>query len=473
MKLKELQDAMIAAMKAKDKFRKDAISALVSAVKKKGIDNGCRDNIPDEMANEAILKEIKSVKEQIDTCPADRTELLEEYKKRYEIMSEFAPKMLSAEEVKSILEEKFADVLATKNKGQIMKAVMAELKGNKYGTHRVIEPKGVLTQAAWKVDNDMSKVYSNEIVCDVTSLNIDSASFTQIAEACGGDEKKIGEMILGIVAERGKQQNPVTGSGGMFKGVVSHIGEDLKKKPGFDLKEGDKIVSLVSLSMTPLRIDKILAIHKDIDRVDIEGKAILFESALYAKMPEDMSEPLALAALDVAGAPAQARKLPHEGDSVLILGANGKSGVLCGWEAMKKVGPNGKVVGVVRNPKQVPGLLELGVYTDVIVADCTKPVEVMEAALAANDGKEYDLSICCVNIESCEMSAILPVHDDGLVYFFSMATSFTKAALGAEGIGKDVTMIIGNGYTKNHAQITLDVLRENPKLRKLFDEKYC
>ena len=185
--------------------------------------------------------------------------------------------------------------------------------------------------------------------------------------------------------------------------------------------------------MTPLKIDKILAIHKDIDRVDIVGKAILFESALYAKMPDDMSEPLALAALDVVGAPAQARKLPHEGDSVLILGANGKSGVLCGWEAMKKVGPKGKVVGVVRNPKQVPGLLELGVYTDVIVADCTKPVEVMEAALAANDGKEYDLSICCVNIESCEMSAILPVRDDGLVYFFSMATSFTKAALGAEG----------------------------------------
>ena len=147
MKLKELQDAMIAAMKAKDKFRKDAISALVSAVKKKGIDNGCRDNIsaemghslarrdniPDEMANEAILKEIKSVKEQIDTCPADRTELLEEYKKRYEIMSEFAPKMLSAEEVKAILEEKFADVLATKNKGQIMKAVMGELKGKADG----------------------------------------------------------------------------------------------------------------------------------------------------------------------------------------------------------------------------------------------------------------------------------------------------------------------------------------------------
>ena len=345
-----------------------------------------------------------------------------------------------------------------------------ELKGNKYGTHRVIEPKGVLTQAAWKIDNDMTKHYSNEIICDVISLNIDSASFTQIEEACGGDEQKIGEMIMGIVAERGKQQNPVTGSGGMFIGKVAYIGEDLKDR---DLKVGDKIASLVSLSLTPLKIEKILAIHKDIDRVDIIGQAVLFESGIYAKLPDDMSEPLALAALDVAGAPAQARKLPKEGDSVLILGANGKSGVLCGYEAMKKVGPKGNVVGVVRNPAQVPALMELGVYNKVIVASATEPIAVLDAALAANDAKEYDISICCVNIESCEMSAILPVRDDGIVYFFSMATSFTKAALGAEGIGKDVTMIIGNGYTKDHAEITLNVLRENEKLRKLFDEKYC
>ena len=345
-----------------------------------------------------------------------------------------------------------------------------ELKGNKYGTHRVIETKVVLTQAAWKIDNDMTKHYSNEIICDVISLNIDSASFTQIEEACGGDEQKIGEMIMGIVAERGKQQNPVTGSGGMFIGKVAYIGEDLKDR---DLKVGDKIASLVSLSLTPLKIEKILAIHKDIDRVDIIGQAVLFESGIYAKLPDDMSEPLALAALDVAGAPAQARKLPKEGDSVLILGANGKSGVLCGYEAMKKVGPKGNVVGVVRNPAQVPALMELGVYNKVIVASATEPIAVLDAALAANDGKEYDISICCVNIESCEMSAILPVRDDGIVYFFSMATSFTKAALGAEGIGKDVTMIIGNGYTKDHAEITLNVLRENEKLRKLFDEKYC
>ena len=133
MELKELQAAMIAAMKARDKERKDSISVLVSAAKKLGIDNGCREDIPEDMVNQAILKEIKSVKEQIDTCPADRTDLLESYQRRYDVMNEFAPKMLSAEEVKAVLLEKFADVIATKNKGMIMKSVMAELKGKADG----------------------------------------------------------------------------------------------------------------------------------------------------------------------------------------------------------------------------------------------------------------------------------------------------------------------------------------------------
>ena len=85
------------------------------------------------MVDQAIMKEMKSVKEQIDTCPADRTELLEEYKARLAVYEEFAPKMLSEEEVKAIINEKFADVVATKNKGQIMKAVMGELKGKADG----------------------------------------------------------------------------------------------------------------------------------------------------------------------------------------------------------------------------------------------------------------------------------------------------------------------------------------------------
>lgn len=133
MELATLQSAMVAAMKAKDKPRKDAISALVSAVKKAGIDAGCREDIPTSMVDQVILKELKSVKEQIDTCPDSRADLKEEYQFRYNVMQEFAPQQMSAEEVKAVIQEKFAEVLATKNKGMIMKNVMAELKGKADG----------------------------------------------------------------------------------------------------------------------------------------------------------------------------------------------------------------------------------------------------------------------------------------------------------------------------------------------------
>ena len=133
MQLEKLQKDMMEAMKAHDKERKESISVLYSAAKKSGIDNGCRDNVPEEMVDQAILKELKSVKEQIETCPADRKELLEEYKARLAVFEEYAPKMLSAEEVETFLNDKFAEVVASKNKGLIMKTVMPELKGKADG----------------------------------------------------------------------------------------------------------------------------------------------------------------------------------------------------------------------------------------------------------------------------------------------------------------------------------------------------
>lgn len=341
-------------------------------------------------------------------------------------------------------------------------------KGCKFGTHRVIEPQGVLTQAAYKIDNNMD-IYDNEILVDVIALNIDSASFTQIEKEAEGDIEKIKSKIMSIVNERGKMQNPVTGSGGMFIGTVAKIGEALKNR---DLKAGDKIASLVSLSLTPLKIEEITDVKKDIDRVEIKGQAILFESGIYAKLPDDMSETLALAALDVAGAPAQTAKLVRPGQSVLVLGAAGKSGMLCCYEAMKRVGPTGKVIALVRKPWQAENLTNWGLCHTAIIGDAQKPIDVLNKTLEANNGREVDISINCVNIQNTEMSSILPVKDEGIVYFFSMATSFTKAALGAEGIGKDVTMIVGNGYTKDHAEITLAELRESETIRKIFEQSY-
>lgn len=344
-------------------------------------------------------------------------------------------------------------------------------KGNKYGTHRVIEPQGVLPQPADKLDNNMDEIYDNEILIDVKTLNIDSASFTEIYRRADRDLEKVKQIMLDIVERQGKHRNPWTGSGGMLLGTVEKIGDALKGK--IDLKEGDKIATLVSLSLTPLRIDKIKEIRPDIDQVDIDGKAILFESGIYAKIPDDMPENLALSALDVAGAPAQTAKLVKPGDTVLIIGAGGKSGMLCCYEAKKRAGVTGRVIGLCHSERSTERLRRLGFCDDVFSADATKPVPVMDEVARLTGGKMADVTINNVNIPDTEMTSILCTKDTGVVYFFSMATSFTKAALGAEGVGSDVTMIVGNGYTKGHAEITLQELRENEDLRKIFTELYA
>ncbi|MDY0235570.1 MAG: L-erythro-3,5-diaminohexanoate dehydrogenase [Gudongella sp.] len=343
-------------------------------------------------------------------------------------------------------------------------------KGNPYGTHRVIEPKGVLPQPAFKIDNDM-EIYDNEILIDVKTLNVDSASFTQIKEQANGDIEEIKNIMAGIVAERGKHQNPVTGSGGMLIGVVEQIGDAIKETT--DLKVGDKIATLVSLSLTPLRIDSFGEIRKDIDQVDIKGKAILFESGIYAKIPEDMAENLALSVLDVAGAPAQTAKLVRPGDTVVVLGGTGKSGMLCLYEAKKRAGVTGKVICLGSREKTIARAKSANLADEYAVVDATNAVQVMETISELTDGQMADVVINTVNIPNTEMSSILITKDDGVVYFFSMATSFTKAALGAEGVGKDVNMIVGNGYTKGHAAIALNLLRESEELRKIFTDLYA
>ena len=343
--------------------------------------------------------------------------------------------------------------------------------GNKYGLHRVIEPVGVLPQPANKISNNMDEIYDNEILIDVQTLNVDSASFTQIEEQAGGDHAKIAEIMMDIVEKQGKHRNPVTGSGGMLLGTVEKIGDALKGK--IDLKEGDKIATLVSLSLTPLRIDKIKEIRSDIDQVDIDGKAILFESGIYAKIPAGMPEGLVLSALDVAGAPAQTAKLVKPGDTVLIIGAGGKSGMLCCYEAKKRAGVTGKVIGMCHSERSTNRLNELGFCDYVFSGDATQPVPVLEKMKEYTNGEMADICINNVNIPDTEMTSILTTKDTGLVYFFSMATSFTKAALGAEGVGSDVTMIVGNGYTKGHAEITLALLDESKKLRDIFTKLYA
>lgn len=341
-------------------------------------------------------------------------------------------------------------------------------KGCKYGTHRGIEPAGTLPQPALRLDNNM-EIYDNELLIDVKTLNIDSASYTQIRQSCGGDAQKMKDLILSIVAERGKMQNPVTGSGGMLIGTIKEIGEQFPDKK---IKVGDTIATLVSLSLTPLKINKIVHLDPSSDQVDVQAQAILFASGIYAILPPDFPEKLALAALDVAGAPAQVDRLVKEGDTVCIIGGGGKSGILCCYQAMKNVGPTGRVIVVEYSKENARRIADMNLAHHVIVADATNVMDVYHKVIAITGERGCDVTINNVNVPNTEMTSILITKGQGTIYFFSMATSFTKAALGAEGVGKDINLIVGNGYAKGHANLTLNILRESEEIRNLFEKIY-
>ena len=342
------------------------------------------------------------------------------------------------------------------------------------GLHRVLEPAGVLPQAAWRLDARPA-IWPDEVRVRVRRLNLDAASFRQLSESCDGDPDKIRHAVLEIVASRGKMQNPVTGSGGMLLGTVEEAGPD----SALGLGPGDQIATLVSLSLTPLVITDGLACWDGKSaQVPCDGHAILFGRSIAAKLPGDMPAELALSVLDVCGAPALTHRVvaasPAAGPVVAVIGAAGKSGSLSA-AAARGAGAS-KIVGVVPHEREAETLRAArsgdgvhGLVDDVVIADARDPVGLSAAVAAA--GGPADVTVVCVDVPGCEGGAILSTAQGGTVIFFSMATSFTAAALGAEGVAADVTMLVGNGYVPGHAQLALELIRAEPGVRRIFQQR--
>ncbi len=345
-----------------------------------------------------------------------------------------------------------------------------ELPGSPLGLHRVIEPAGALPQAAWRLDPG-PELWPDETRVRVDRLNLDAASFRQLTEAAGGDPDKLRAAVLGIVAERGKMQNPVTGSGGMLTGVVDEAGPAAP----LGLTAGDRVATLVSLSLTPLVItDGLARWDGRSEQVPCAGHAILFGRSIAAVLPADLPARLALAVLDVCGAPALTSRVvagaKRDGGRppvVAILGAAGKSGSLSAVAA-RRAGA-GLVIGVVPNQPEADILKVTGLVDEVVIADARDPAALAEAVRAA--GGPAGVTVVCVDVPGCEGGAVLATAQGGTVIFFSMATSFSAAALGAEGVAADVTMLIGNGYVPGHADLALDLVRAEPGVRQIFDSR--
>ncbi len=341
--------------------------------------------------------------------------------------------------------------------------------GSPVGLHRVREPAGVLPQAAWRLDAD-PVLWPDEVRVRVERLNLDAASYRQLRDKHRGDGAAIRDEVLQIVRARGKMHNPVTGSGGMLVGTVEEVGPDSP----LGLAVGDRIATLVSLTLTPLSVDDGLRCWDGrSEQVPCDGHAALFGRSIAARLPADLAPELALAVMDVCGAPALTHRVvaryvgQGRAPVVAVIGAAGKSGSLA--LAAARRGGAARLIGVVPVPAEREALVRQELADEVVLADARDPVALADAVAAA--GGPADVTVVCVDVPGCEHAAILATRALGTVVFFSMATSFAAAALGAEGLAADVTLLIGNGYAAGHADFALEVLRASPGVRGLFEAR--
>jgi len=336
--------------------------------------------------------------------------------------------------------------------------------GCPFGSHRA---KGGLPQEAAQLDPSLP-VWSNELLIDVEMLNLDSSSMRQIAESSGGDTQAIASRVKEIVASRGKMHNPVTGSGGVLVGRVACVGPDF---PDQDLAPGTRICTLVSLSLTPLALERIGRFDVGAAQIEVSGHGILFATGLYARMPADIPERIAMALFDVAGAPATVLRLARPGQRICVFGA-GKAGTLSLFAAREVLGNSGLLVAVEGSAEAAGEVRSLGIADHVVHCDARNAIASYRLLQDVAGADMFDLVINTTNVEGTEGSAILATREGGQLVFFSMATSFTRAALTAEGAGRDITMIVGNGYTRGWTDATLSLYRRHARLRAFFEERH-
>lgn len=335
------------------------------------------------------------------------------------------------------------------------------------GLHRVLDEAVVLPQAAQRLDTG-ADLWPDEVRVRVEKLNLDAASFRQLEakHTVGGevDGDGVRAEVLEIVNTRGKMHNPVTGSGGMLVGTVEEVGPEST----LGLTAGDRIATLVSLTLTPLVIEDGLA-HWDgrSEQVPCDGYAVLFGRSIAAVIPDDLPAELSLSVMDVCGAPALTARVVADyiEPTVAVIGAGGKSGSLS-LAAARQAGA-GRLIGVVPHAKEAGLLTGAGIADEVVIADARDPIALRDAVQKA--GGPADVTVVCVDVPGCEGGAILSTAERGTVIFFSMATSFSAAALGAEGLAADVRMLVGNGYVPGHAAYAMELLRGNAGVRGLFE----
>jgi L-erythro-3,5-diaminohexanoate dehydrogenase len=328
------------------------------------------------------------------------------------------------------------------------------------GTQRVLEPAGALPQAAIRLDATLP-MQSYEIEVGVDTLCLDSTSFRQLVESSDRDPTKVGEAIRRIVAERGKMHNPVTGSGGVLTGTVRAVGETHPDPPSI----GSRIVPLASLTLIPLRLEAVVGVDPGSPHVPVTGIAYLPSSVPWALHPEDISPDVALTVLDVCNAASQTRSLiGGETRTVLVLGG-GHAGLIALAAARDSLPAGARLVLMDTDERVLTRATDLDLCDVALRVDLRDAVEALRRLEEAGLPRA-DLTVVVVNATDCEAAAILLTAGNGTVLFFAMATSFTKAALGSDGLASTARMLIGSGYAPDRGAYALELVRRDERLQR-------
>jgi L-erythro-3,5-diaminohexanoate dehydrogenase len=333
--------------------------------------------------------------------------------------------------------------------------------GQRLGADRVLEPTGSLPQPAQRLDPS-GPVRPFELEVAVERLCLDSTSYRNIRERSGGDSERMAARIMEIVAERGKMHNPETESGGVLLGTVAAIGDRHTEPPAL----GEQIVTLGSLTLTPLRLDAVTQIDPASPQVEVSGTAYVCDRAAWGVVPDDLPLATAIDVYDVCSAATHTRDLAPANGTVCVLGV-GHAGKLALAAARDGIGAAGTRVAVDLDSGAVERMVELGLCDIGVAADLRDPLAALEAVRAAG-AAAADLTVVVVNSTGCEPTSILLTADHGTVLFFSMATSFSTAALAADGIGSSATMLVGSGFTPDRGAYALELVRRSEPLRQAF-----
>jgi L-erythro-3,5-diaminohexanoate dehydrogenase len=326
------------------------------------------------------------------------------------------------------------------------------------GADRVRDPRGALPQPATSLEPS-GPVRPYEFEVAVERLCLDSTSFRNLRQRAGSDAHRIADRIIEIVEARGKMHNPETDSGGILLGTVAAVGDRYQSPPAV----GDRIATLSSLTLTPLRLDAVTRVDPGSPQVEVAGTAYVSNRAAWAPVPDDLPLTTALEVYDVCAAASQTRALAAAAGTVYVLGAGhaGKLALAAARDSMQ----GGTVVAVDVDDETIRTVAELGLCDVGVTADLRDPLAALDAISAAGV-PPADLTVVVVNATGCEATAILLTAEGGTTLFFSMATSFSAAALAADGIGSEVRMLVGSGYAPDRGAYALDLVRGSELLRR-------